>query len=74
MEHEEGILDTVLQVHKVVKGRSATSEPTLGIREVSALQDPYKSVVYHMLHGFINTTGQTDQSVTSYKGAILIGF
>jgi hypothetical protein len=33
LAHDKGVLDMVLQVHKVVKGGSATPEPALDVRE-----------------------------------------
>lgn len=70
--HEEKILDTVLQVHKMVKSGPAASEPTMSIqKEISALQGPDKLIVYNMIRGFTNTTSQTDMSVTSYVEVIL---
>lgn len=48
--HEEKILNTVLQVHKMVKSGYEASEPTLSIqKEISALQGPDKLMVYHMI-------------------------
>jgi hypothetical protein len=53
----ETILAIVLQVHKMVQCGSVASELILGIqKKVTALQDPDKSMDYHMLHGLTNTT------------------
>lgn len=55
LEHEERILDMVLQVQRAVKSRVMA----LGIQEkVSTLQLPYKLTVYHMLYGLTYTTSE----------------
>lgn len=70
--HEGKILNTVLQVHKMVKSGYEASERTPSIqKEISALQSSDKLMVYHMIRGFTNTTSQTDMSITSYVEVIL---
>jgi hypothetical protein len=56
----------------MVKSGSEESEPIMSIqKEISALQDPDKLMIYHTLQGFTNATSQTDMSITSYEEAIL---
>jgi hypothetical protein len=74
LEHEERILDMVIQIDKVAESGSMASKPTLGIqKKISALQDPDKLKVYHMLHGLANTTSKTDGPIASCKGSIPTG-
>jgi hypothetical protein len=48
---------------------------TLGIqKKVSALQDPDKMMVYHMLHCLTQATSEADGSVTSCQGAVSTRF
>jgi hypothetical protein len=50
--HLEAVLDTVIQIHEVIKGGSVTSESTLSIRkEISVLQNPDISTTYSKLRG-----------------------
>jgi hypothetical protein len=66
LAEKKGILYMVFQVHQVVNGGSVALKSALGIRkEVSTLQDPDKTTVYHTLHYFTQATGQDDGAVTS---------
>jgi hypothetical protein len=54
----------------VIKSGSTITEPTLAIqKKIFALQDSDKSTDYHMFHGPVKTTGQTERSILIYREA-----